>query len=95
MNISFTYIVKTICLGALLAALLVIAGCAGIQPYSPPNHREEGPAKGLFTGSQGEWVILGPKASQKGGEEKINGRQETGCEDEQKRPPQNSPDDEQ
>ena len=62
MNISLTYIGKAICIGALLAALLVIAGCAEIQPYSPPNHREEGPAKGLFTGSQGEWVILGPPA---------------------------------
>jgi len=41
-----------------LAALLLIAGCAGIQPYEPRNNREEGPEKGLFTGSQGEWVIL-------------------------------------
>ena len=51
-------------IGALLAALLVIVGCAEIQPYKAPNHREEGPKKGLFTGSQGEWVILGPKMPQ-------------------------------
>jgi len=71
MNISLKYIGKAIYIGALLlAALLVIAGCAEIQPYSPSNHREEGPEKGLFTGSQGEWVILGPKAEETEPEEK-------------------------
>ena len=48
----------------MLVALLV-TGCAGIKPYEPRDYREEGPEKGLFTGSQGEWVILGPKAPQK------------------------------
>ena len=92
MNISLTHRRKAICIGALLlAALLVIVGCAEIQPYSPPNHREEGPAKGLFTGSQGEWVIFGPKALQKGGEEKNSIGLETGCEDQQKKPPQTTP----
>lgn len=42
---------------ALLVACLIIAGCAGITPYEPRNNREEGPQKGLFTGSQGEFVI--------------------------------------
>jgi hypothetical protein len=71
MNISLTHTEKAIFIGALLlAALLVIAGCAEVQPYSPPNHREEGPTKGLFTGSQGEWMILGPKAPQTGEEDK-------------------------
>jgi hypothetical protein len=41
----------------LLAVLLVIAGCAGIQPYKPRNHREEGPERGLASGSEGEFVI--------------------------------------
>jgi hypothetical protein len=41
----------------LLVALLV-AGCAGITPYEPRDHREEGPEKGLFTGSEGEFVIF-------------------------------------
>ena len=45
-----------------LLIVVVMAGCAGIEPYEPRNHREEGPSKGLFTGSQGEWVILGPPA---------------------------------
>ena len=42
----------------MLVALLVIAGCAGIKPYEPRDHREEGPEKGLFTGSEGEFVIF-------------------------------------
>ncbi len=45
----------------LLLIAFVMAGCAGIEPYEPRNNREEGPEKGLFTGSQGEWVIVGPK----------------------------------
>ena len=56
----------------LLLIVVVMAGCAGIQPYDPPNNREEGPEKGLFTGSQGEWVIVGPKAPQAGAEENNN-----------------------
>ena len=41
-----------------LVAMVVIAGCAGIMPYEPRNNREEGPEKGLFTGSEGEFVIF-------------------------------------
>jgi hypothetical protein len=40
----------------LLLALLVV-GCSGFKPFEPRDHREEGPERGLFTGSQGEWVI--------------------------------------
>ena len=60
---------KALVIGLVLVVLLT-AGCAGIKPYEPRNDREEGPEKGLFTGSQGEWVILGPKAPQKDREEK-------------------------
>jgi hypothetical protein len=81
---------KAIRIGALLAALLLIAGCAGIQPYHPPNHREEGPQKGLFTGSQGEWVILGPKIPQTGEEEKKTGTPESDTDREQKKDPEKS-----
>jgi hypothetical protein len=42
----------------LLLIVVIMAGCAGIKPYEPRNHREEGPEDGLFTGSEGEWVIL-------------------------------------
>ena len=42
----------------MLLIVVVMAACAGIEPYEPRNNREEGPEKGLFTGSQGEWVIL-------------------------------------
>ena len=47
---------KALWIGPLLVALLV-AGCAGIKPYEPRDNREEGPEKGLFTGSAGEFVI--------------------------------------
>ena len=43
-------------IGPLLVALLV-TGCAGIKPYEPRDNREEGMEKGLFTGSEGEFVI--------------------------------------
>ena len=47
---------KMLWFGLLLAALL-IAGCAGIEPYEPRDHREEGPEQGLITGPEGEFVI--------------------------------------
>ena len=43
-------------LGIVLVVSLVV-GCAGIEPYEPRDDREEGPEKGLFTGSKGEFVI--------------------------------------
>jgi len=54
---------------ALLAALLAIFGCAGIKPYQPRNNREEGPEKGLFTGSEGELVIFRKAEEPKKGSE--------------------------
>lgn len=46
---------------AALMALLVISGCSGITPDGNlRNNREEGPEKGLFTGSKGEFVIIAP-----------------------------------
>ena len=41
----------------MLLIVVVMAACAGIEPYEPRNNREEGPEKGLFTGSEGEFVI--------------------------------------
>jgi hypothetical protein len=41
-----------------LLVVLLVAGCAGIEPYEPRDNREEGPEKGLFTGSEGEFVIF-------------------------------------
>jgi hypothetical protein len=72
MGISKTLRRKSLWIGLLLVALLV-SGCADIKPCEPLDDREEGPGKGLFTGSQGEWVILGPKAPQKDKEEKNKG----------------------
>ena len=48
----------------LLLIFVLMIGCGGIQPYEPRNHREEGPEKGLFTGSEGEWVIYRKAAEQ-------------------------------
>ena len=47
---------KALVIGLVLVALLV-AGCAGIKPYEPRDNREVGMEKGLFTGSEGEFVI--------------------------------------
>ena len=57
MGISKAHRRKALWIGALLVALLV-TGCAGITPYEPRDNREEGPQKGLFTGSEGEFVIF-------------------------------------
>ena len=55
----------------------ITGGTAGyrirLKQYEPRDDREEGPEKGLFTGSQGEWVILGPKAPQKDKGKRIRG----------------------
>jgi hypothetical protein len=77
MVLSIRHRQKAWWIGTLLAALLVIVRCAEIKPYNPPNHREEGSEKGLFTGSQGKWVIVGPKASETATEEKKNGAPES------------------
>ena len=58
MGISGIHRRKALWFGLLLVALLVIFGCSGIEPYEPRNNREEGPEKGLFTGSEGEFVIF-------------------------------------
>jgi hypothetical protein len=71
----------------LLLLALLFAGCAGIKPYTPRDYREEGLERGLFTGSQGEWVILGPKTLHKDTEEKNRGERETEFEREQKKQP--------
>ena len=57
MGLSRAHRLKVLWIGPLLVALLV-TGCGGIKPYEPRNNREEGPEKGVFTGSQGEFVIL-------------------------------------
>ena len=71
----------------MLVALLV-TGCAGIKPYDPRDHREEGPEKGLFTGSEGEFVIFrkadepktGSEASKRSDETADGEQQKTGSE---------------
>mgnify|MGYP001323205019 CR=1 FL=1 len=41
----------------MLFGTLLLAGCSGIKPYQPENHREEGPAGGIFTGPSGAFEI--------------------------------------
>jgi hypothetical protein len=48
---------KLWCMASFLVVFLLVAGCAGVTPYEPRNDREEGPEKGLFTGSEGKFVI--------------------------------------
>jgi hypothetical protein len=71
----------------LLLIVVVLAGCAGIEPYEPRNNREEGPQKGLFTGSQGEWMIVGPKALETGEGAKDSGTPESETDREEKKHP--------
>ena len=59
------------------------------------NHREEEPEKGLFTGSQGEWVIVGPKASPTGEAENKDGEPQSKTDPEKKKNPEKSSDGEQ
>jgi len=37
--------------------LLIVSGCSGFEPYTPTNQREEGLETGLFSGSDGGFVI--------------------------------------
>jgi len=43
---------------ALLVAVAIVAGCSGMTPVELRNNREEGPEQGLFSGTQGEFVIF-------------------------------------
>jgi hypothetical protein len=53
-------------LTTLFAVILLVMGCAGVEPYEPRDHREEGPEHGLFSGERGEFVIF--KRKQAGGD---------------------------
>lgn len=46
----------------LLPVLVLLCSCAGITPDtgSLRDHREEGPESGLFSGADGEFVIIVP-----------------------------------
>jgi hypothetical protein len=51
-------LIKLVIAAALWGVVLMVAGCAGITPYDPPDYREEPPGNGLFTGAEGEFVIF-------------------------------------
>ena len=83
MAISRTHIRKALWIGPLLIALLVL-GCAGIKPYEPRDNREEGPQKGLFTGSEGEFVIFRKADEPETGSEVDKGSDEAADDKQQK-----------
>jgi hypothetical protein len=76
MDILKTIMRKELWIGPLLAALLV-AGCAGIKPYEPRDDRQEGLERGLYTGSEGEFVIYRKVDKPESGSEAGNSSDET------------------
>jgi hypothetical protein len=68
-------------------AALLVSGCAGIEPYEPRNDREEGPQKGLFTGSDGEFVIFRKADEPETGSEVDKSSAETADGEQQKNEP--------
>ena len=74
---------RALWIGPLLVALLV-AGCAGIKPYEPRDYRQEGPEKGLFTGSEGEFVIYKKADEPETGSEAGKGSDEAADDEQQK-----------
>ncbi len=97
MGISRVHRRKALWIGPLLVALLV-TGCVGITPYEPRDNREEGPEKGLFTGSEGEFVIFrkadkpetGSEASKRLDETADGEQQKMGSEEREKKEETNS-----
>lgn len=81
----------------MLFALLLVAGCSGIEPYEVRNHREEGPEQGVFTGSEGEFVIFShgqapkgedaPESADESGWRDLEGGDESGWRDLESSPP--------
>jgi len=43
--------------GAAIIVAQLFTGCAGLEPYQPRDYREDGPERGIFTGSEGEFTI--------------------------------------
>jgi len=60
---------RTVRYAVALLLLFAVAGCSGITPEELRNTREEGPEKGLFSGPDGEFVLIGPATEVKQAEE--------------------------
>ena len=56
---------------AILVITLLISSCAGIEPYDPPDDKEEPPVNGLLTGEDGEFIIFLKNAEGDTNSEKI------------------------
>ena len=83
MGISKTLRRKSLWIGLLLVALLV-SGCADIKPYEPRDYRQDGPERGLFTGSEGEFVIYKKADEPETGSEVDKGSDEAADDEQQK-----------
>jgi hypothetical protein len=60
MKLSSTASGRLLRCGPLLMVMaLMVGGCTGMEPYEARDEREEGPKQGLFSGSNGEFVIVG------------------------------------
>lgn len=68
MNLFRTPARRVLRFGPLLVVLMV-TGCAGMEPYEPRDEREEGPKQGLFSGPEGEFVLVRPKGEPEIGKE--------------------------
>jgi hypothetical protein len=72
-------------LALLLVVFLGVCGCAGIKPYEPRDYREEGMEKGLFSGSEGEFVIIRKDGESETGSEASERSDETSDQQQQNR----------
>lgn len=77
MRVTLMFKKTTLKIAALVAATAIITGCSGMMPFDLHNNREEGPEKGLFSGSSGEFVIYqgelpASQQTQKNGEKPKN-----------------------
>ena len=43
---------------AVVSGCLLVTACSDYRPMAMPDARENPPLSGVFTGSQGEWVIM-------------------------------------
>jgi len=68
-----------------LLLLLILTGCSGMEPYAPVNHREEGPESGLFSGTEGDFVIYrkGDEVATERKEKRSKKESESGSDDQQ------------
>lgn len=58
MRVSLSHKNTALRIVVMLVASVIVAGCSGMTSVDLRNNREEGPENGIFSGSQGEFVIF-------------------------------------